>query len=270
MLFQGGALFTSLNLEQNIALPLIEHAGLKRAEAEELARMQAALSEQRAENEVVQAELAAIAASASAEIEAAEAPGGGGGDDEMAGGDEGGDEGGGDLFAADYPSNNNRLDGSPVNKSLRDTFLEADEDSLDDDLDEVDLEQIDYSGVRKSNKAKNAFGGDLKANPIRREKTHMPDFAKMTSVGRNARTQDSMNRPYDEDFLLGNPFKEAKLSDYLLPEESEYLSLERPRLDVSMQKSLEAFRSKFGITKMLNEGDVDEEFELEIEENDND
>ncbi len=43
------------------------------AVAEELARMQAALSEQRAENEVVQAELAAIAASASAEIEAAEA-----------------------------------------------------------------------------------------------------------------------------------------------------------------------------------------------------
>jgi len=44
VLFQGGALFTSLNLEQNIALPLIEHAGLKRAEAEELARMKLALT----------------------------------------------------------------------------------------------------------------------------------------------------------------------------------------------------------------------------------
>ena len=43
------------------------------AVAEELARMQAALSQQRAENEAVQEELAAIAARASAEIEAAEA-----------------------------------------------------------------------------------------------------------------------------------------------------------------------------------------------------
>ena len=79
-----------------------------------------------------------------------------------------------------------------------------------------------------------------------------------------------MNRPYDEDFILGNPFKEAKLSDFLLPEGDEYLSIERPRLDVSMQKALEGFRSKFGITKMLNEGDVDEEFELDIEDNEND
>ncbi|WP_396621226.1 ABC transporter ATP-binding protein [Marinobacter sp. W-8] len=44
VLFQGGALFTSLNLEQNIALPLIEHARLSRAAAEELARMKLALT----------------------------------------------------------------------------------------------------------------------------------------------------------------------------------------------------------------------------------
>lgn len=44
-----------------------------KAVSEELARMQAALSQQQVENEVVQAELAAIAARASAEIEAAEA-----------------------------------------------------------------------------------------------------------------------------------------------------------------------------------------------------
>ena len=44
VLFQGGALFTSPNLEQNIALPLIEHARLSRAEAEELARMKLALT----------------------------------------------------------------------------------------------------------------------------------------------------------------------------------------------------------------------------------
>jgi len=140
----------------------------------------------------------------------------------------------------------------------------------DDELDEIDLEKIDYDGVKKSNTSRNAFGGKLKKNPINREKTHLPDFAKMTTVGKNARTQDSMNRPYDEDFVLGNPFKEAKLSDFLLPDENEYLSVERPRLDVAMQKSMESFRSKFGIRKMLNEGDVDEEFELDIEDDKND
>ncbi|MBU2873965.1 ATP-binding cassette domain-containing protein [Marinobacter salexigens] len=44
VLFQRGALFTSLNLLQNIALPLIEHCDLSRADAEELARMKLALT----------------------------------------------------------------------------------------------------------------------------------------------------------------------------------------------------------------------------------
>lgn len=44
VLFQQGALFTSLNLLQNIALPLIEHCSLTRPDAEELARMKLALT----------------------------------------------------------------------------------------------------------------------------------------------------------------------------------------------------------------------------------
>lgn len=44
VLFQKGALFTSLNLLQNIALPLIEHCRLSRSDAEELARMKLALT----------------------------------------------------------------------------------------------------------------------------------------------------------------------------------------------------------------------------------
>ncbi|MCA1797391.1 MAG: ATP-binding cassette domain-containing protein, partial [Geobacteraceae bacterium] len=38
MLFQGGALFSSLNLQENVALPLIEHAGLPRRDAQHLGR----------------------------------------------------------------------------------------------------------------------------------------------------------------------------------------------------------------------------------------
>ncbi len=44
VLFQKGALFTSLNLVQNIALPLIEHCRLSRSDAEALARMKLALT----------------------------------------------------------------------------------------------------------------------------------------------------------------------------------------------------------------------------------
>lgn len=44
VLFQGGALFSSLNLQQNVAIALIEHTGLPRPDAEELARMKLALA----------------------------------------------------------------------------------------------------------------------------------------------------------------------------------------------------------------------------------
>lgn len=44
MLFQGGALFSSLNLQENVALPLIEHAGMSRHDAEHLGRLKLALA----------------------------------------------------------------------------------------------------------------------------------------------------------------------------------------------------------------------------------
>ncbi|MDP5293177.1 ATP-binding cassette domain-containing protein [Oceanimonas sp. CHS3-5] len=44
VLFQSGALFSSLTVLENIALPLIEHAGLSRAQASELADIKLALA----------------------------------------------------------------------------------------------------------------------------------------------------------------------------------------------------------------------------------
>ncbi|MDX3904908.1 MAG: ATP-binding cassette domain-containing protein [Pigmentiphaga sp.] len=44
VLFQRGALFSSLTVTENIALPLIEHARMPRAEAERLARVKLALA----------------------------------------------------------------------------------------------------------------------------------------------------------------------------------------------------------------------------------
>lgn len=44
VLFQNGALFSSLTVIENIALPLIEHAKLKRVDAENIAKMKLALT----------------------------------------------------------------------------------------------------------------------------------------------------------------------------------------------------------------------------------
>lgn len=44
VLFQRGALFSSLTVSENVALPLIEHAGLNREDAEHLACMKLALA----------------------------------------------------------------------------------------------------------------------------------------------------------------------------------------------------------------------------------
>ncbi|MEO6984118.1 MAG: ATP-binding cassette domain-containing protein [Paralcaligenes sp.] len=44
VLFQRGALFSSLTITENVAMPLIEHSGLSRAEAEHLAGVKIALA----------------------------------------------------------------------------------------------------------------------------------------------------------------------------------------------------------------------------------
>ncbi len=49
VLFQSGALFSSLTVAENIAMPLIEHAGLDRPEAERLANVKIALAGLRVE-----------------------------------------------------------------------------------------------------------------------------------------------------------------------------------------------------------------------------
>jgi len=206
------------------------------------------------------------------ELEAAQAPGGDEGGGEDAGGDEGGDEGGDDdggLFASDY-NLGSVLDGRPSNVS--NVYREIDEeddsdDSLDDldDLDEIDLDDFDNS-IKKSNQAKNVFGGKLKKNKIQRQKHHIPDFASITGVGRNTRPQDSMNQPYDEDFVLGRSFREAKLADFLIPDSTEYLSTERPRLSSGMKATLEKFGQSLGINRVLNESNIEQNFELDTDD----
>ena len=147
-----------------------------------------------------------------ADVEASGAAGGGGGGGAAAGGDTGGGDaaaGGGDaggLFSGDKKDDDKLLTALPTSKNLEEPLTDEEED-----YDNISLSIDDEDApVKAQQRLMNVFGGPIK--PSRKVSdgpgsTHMPDFAKMTSVGDHARSQDTSNKPFDEDFLLG--FRES-------------------------------------------------------------
>ncbi|OUU74610.1 MAG: hypothetical protein CBC29_05650 [Methylococcaceae bacterium TMED69] len=206
---------------------------------------------------------------------------------EEEGGEEGGGDEGGGLFASDLPSNTNILDGNPITAQEGDGLQEMDDDSLDDELDEIDLERIkgELEDIQPaSGTGRTVWGTPLKKKRDRKVRngpgsTHMPDLKKMVLTGKQGRSQDTLSKPYDEDFLnnpFGNTFLESKeksLANYILgleEPESEYLGY-RPAMSFELQKTLENMSSKLGLKKIINENyDLDEEFDLDLEDEDND
>jgi hypothetical protein len=197
------------------------------------------------------------------------------GEDDAGGMDDGG------LFAADQV-HGNILDGQPISPS--DQYNEADDYDDEDSDDEIDLENIsaDFIKPKGSKKDKNMWGEDLIKKRDRSVKrgsleTGMPDFLSMTSTGKAGRPQDTLNDPYDTDFLK-NPFKKAfnesriSLADLILGEKQEAddnYSGYRPALDKSMQLTLEKMRFSFGkrtILKENNEKEIELGFDLEEED----
>ena len=156
----------------------------------------------------------------------------------------------------------------------REPLYEDDEFDLEDSEeyydDEIDLEKIsasDYQIKPEEKVSKNAFGGLRKKLRDRSVKfgsgnTHMPDFKTMVSTGRAGRSQDTLMKPYDEDFLknpFGNSFLESKksLSDIIMGEElseDDNYNGYRPSLGQSTHKMLEKMRDKIGMApKLMNE-----------------
>ena len=85
----------------------------------------------------------------------------------------------------------------------------------------------------------NAFGGPINVSRKVRNgpnSTHMPDFEKIVSVGKRARGQDSMNKPFDSDFVL-NP----------LPEQNH--QIEKPRLTNDLQRMMTSMDSIININR---------------------
>ena len=162
-------------------------------------------------------------------------------DDAAAGGDEGG---GDELFSGDKPEGE-LITALPA----RDSREDVDED---DDL-VLDLSMDDDDAPEKAAKKMNAFGGPIKADRRVRNgpnSTHMPNFGKMVSVGKAGRGQDSMNKPYDSDFLL-NPTLEAS-RDATSPK----LTNDLERMMFSMGNSININRKSLLSEVLL--GDIDD------------
>ena len=158
----------------------------------------------------------------------------------------GGDEGGGGLFSADIPQG-----------ELLTAFPATDDDEEEESTDEdsmiaLSIDDVD-APIKAQNKIMNAFGQPIKnsrtvtSGPA---STHMPDFMKMTSTGRRGRGQDTLNKPYDDDFL-SNPFAEGL---------DTITGISPPRLTFDLVKTLDKMSSKIGISKtgLLSESDQDE------------
>ena len=166
-----------------------------------------------------------------------------------AGDDAGGDDDAGadDLFSSDAK------DGDLL------TALPAEEKDEDDTAQEEEFEVSSLSikdlnaPVKAQKQIRNAFG-----EPVNKERkvrvgpatTQMPDFVKMTSTGKSGRKQDTLNKPYDSDFLK-DPFSEA----------SDMSNLTPPRLTHDLVKTLGHMTNKIGINRqeLLSEATLIEE-----------
>jgi hypothetical protein len=152
----------------------------------------------------------------------AEAAGGG---DDAGGGDAGG------LFSGDKPEGDLLV--AKPGKGIEEEEFEEEDDYF------LDLSMDDENAPEKAEKRLNVFGGPIKADRKVRNgpaSTHMPDFGKMVSVGKSGRGQDSMNKPFDSDFLFGG-----------LPE--DHREVERPRLTDDIQKMMSSMSNMINIPK---------------------
>jgi len=159
-----------------------------------------------------------------------------------------GEEAGSGLFSSDRP------EGPLLTALPGDSAGEADDDDEEDDslfLSSLSIDDED-APIKADTKLRNVFGGPIK--PSRKVQhgsatTHMPNFLSMTSVGRSSRGQDSMNKPYDEDFIF-NPFKENA-------------TIARPRMTNDMARMMSTMSNSISINRrtLLSESDESSESE---------
>jgi len=177
-----------------------------------------------------------------AEVEAAEPPGATGGGD--GGGEEPADDGGeddaGGLFAGDKPEGD-LLTAQPASELYDEYDEDVDESDEDSIISKLSISDED-APIKVHNQIMNAFGEPIKNRRVVHggpADTHSPDFAKMVSVGKRGRGQDSLNKPFDEDFL-NNPMGESLDTTSITAP---------PRLTFDLVKTLGKMSSRIGINK---------------------
>ena len=204
------------------------------------------------------------------EVEAA-APEGGEAGGEAGGDMGGGEEEGGGLFAGD------EKEGSLLAATPGESDVNEADDEDEEEEDEIAMLSIDddEAPARAQRQIRNIFNEPIKKSrkvTAGADTTHLPDFASMVSVGKSARGQDSMNKPYDDDFLK-NPFGEG-----LLPRSHEMDKFldrqmnQRSKMTQEIQSTLSKLSDRISrsSTGILNESDHsdndDSELDIEIDE----
>ena len=196
----------------------------------------------------------------------------GGGDEAggaAAGGEEAGGEEGGGLFAADIPQGIELLTAVPGSGTADDT-----EEDDDDDID-IDSLTMSIKDPDAPMKAQNQIRSITNKPIIKNRRvtagpnsTHMPDFMNMTGVGRTGRKQDTLNKPYDDDFV-NNPFKEGVLQDVNAPFDdfldnklNQHVKMTREIRDVltNMERKI----SIDSAAVLVEDGNTSEEIDIEI------
>ena len=219
--------------------------------------------EQQAEDKIQDLELEATALPGAEEGGGEEAGGGGG--EEAGGGLFGGDDKEGALLTAEPASN-------PVKE-----LDEVDDTDEDDEVEKMSIDDDD-APTKVQNQIRNTFN-----EPIKKSRkvtsgpasTHMPDLATMVSVGKRARGQDTLNKPFDNDFLI-NPFKEGSnpAADDMFEEFLDSKIRQQAKMTHEMQSTLNKLSGRInrssgkGLISELSDGpqlSEGEDIELEIE-----
>ena len=113
-----------------------------------------------------------------------------------------------DLFANDQ-QDGSLLTAKPARKKQKKNNNASETDN-NEEIGSLSITDID-APVKAQKQIHNAFGEKItKSRKVTNgpASTHMPDFVKMTSVGKPGRKQDSLNKPFDNDFMK-DPFSES-------------------------------------------------------------
>tara|TARA_R100000808_G_scaffold25097_1_gene61912 strand:+ start:42042 stop:43997 length:1956 start_codon:yes stop_codon:yes gene_type:complete len=158
-------------------------------------------------------------------------------------------EAGGGLFSADEPQGQLLI--AKSSEEINETD-ETDDEEDDDDILKLSLGDLD-APAKAEKQIRNVFN-----EPLRKSRkvtsgpasTHMPNLAKMASVGGPARKQDSMNQPYDAESLK-NPFGEGLEDSFM----NTYLDTkigQNAKMTFELENTLGNLGKKLGLKKKVS------------------